>query len=356
MKLTSMRWVWLVALAATACGGSEFETAGEVDASAGSGGSAGAGGTGGVGGSAGVAGTGGTAGAAGTGGTGAVGGAGGDAGSGGATCPTECIAFPPSDWRGPAEVRTSSNDVQPECSGHYGIPADLGFAEFTVEPSDCQCTCDGNFEKVFAMLYAGADCVTNPCTSHNLENGVCFTPTNGCAPGAIEVEPAPNACEPAVSEFHPPPEPELHVAVCESADPPSTDGCPQGTFCPVLAGNAVCVWSAGDKPVCPPAFPDRRVMHHAFDDDRGCSPCECRVDGSFGTVTRFTQNNCPAGTEDSSIDVPVACSSFPATGAAGSFRYAKGPSASDSCVMGEPSGPVGSVEPIEPTTICCFEK
>ncbi|MFW5739809.1 MAG: hypothetical protein ACOC1F_05525, partial [Myxococcota bacterium] len=230
-------WVGLAALVVTACGGSEFETTRGPDASAGGAGSAGAGGTGGVAGAAGVSGaggsggtggtsaSGGSGGSGGTSGTGGVGG-GGNAGGGGPTCATDCLPLPPAGWHGPAEVRSSTNDVQPECSGHYGVQVDVGFKQYTLAAPDCECDCIGNFQKVDALFYGGSDCSGVACHVTPLDDGVCFTPPENCFPHSMEIQAAPGGCEPEVAPVFPPPNPDLHLTVCESEDPLQIEGCP----------------------------------------------------------------------------------------------------------------------------------
>lgn len=279
-----------------------------------------------------------------------------------------CVAPAPNGWTGPLRLSQGAGP-SPACPAALPQLALTAHADLMpAKPASCGCTCQASGSCQGAISkrgYSSAQCDTGTdCGSNEqLSPGCSATTGVTCSPS----NPAPvvawkisvgatyqGTCTPQGTKALPElPAWRTAVQACGSLSL-SSAGCTGGSVC-LPAATApydvagACVLRAGEHP-CPGApYTSRRVVYGGVDDQRDCSTCSCTgPTGSCGGFISFRSGANCAGTELLHAGIP-GCVAKPAAATSLSLSLS---SASVTC--GASGGtPTGSVEPTDPTTLCC---
>lgn len=272
-------------------------------------------------------------------------------------CPdvTHVCAPPVAGWTGPLALVDSAIGCgepfpQMQLEVHDGLRA-------AAASCDCSCgtpnvTCPtrvdftGASEATCQILEAGTSAMTNVCAEAGTYTQVRLqgSTTATCAAGSV----APEIPEPTW---------DTDLTACDGFGEAGTcvgDAvCVPSPIVPFEQGH-ICVVHVGDTG-CPAGYPNRRLHHANFDDGRDCpSTCSCAASGSVcrNNVQRYTSRDCTTGVQGA---VTIRTGNSSCQGSTinsfkpGSFIV----DVQGTCTATDPA-PTGSVDEVEPYTICCL--
>jgi hypothetical protein len=120
---------------------------------------------------------------------------------------------------------------------------------------------------------------------------------------SVEKEDAENTDCNIDSEPLSPPSWSLDAIGC-GLDDPSSAGCGAGTCVARSNTTSYCVAQQGNQS-CPEAFPEKRLMHTDFLDDRACGDCECDLECA-SSFRAYTDESCAVDEQSLSATQPCA--------------------------------------------------
>ncbi|MEP7127035.1 MAG: hypothetical protein ABJE95_39245 [Byssovorax sp.] len=299
-------------------------------------------------------------------------------------CNGNCVPRSPSGWSEPVLLWMGAVTAPPpQCPTWAPQRYVAGHADLTSPPIACgACSCDppagscalpvaltassaicnvaGNFSTSFdpPNAWTGACTTANAIPGGKLCGGVPCTQSLTIAPVTM-IE---GACTPTLASLPAAPSgPPFWNTVAHTCEGESSGTCsnPGDTCAPVVPPPpdfAVCIGIAGDR-TCPDEFSDKHLVFDHFDDARSCSACTCAAPSGgmcSSMISYFTDGACSAviNMETITSTAQSFCYSLPPGAALGS--KSAGPLTHTPGVC-PPSGgdPLGSGEPVEPTTFCC---
>ena len=111
-------------------------------------------------------------------------------------------------------------------------------------------------------------------------------------------------------------------------------------------GAGLCIHAEGERE-CPDGF-ERTLMYGAYEDERGCSACECEAEYECGGTFTLANQGCGNG---GSLTLPLGCSGFLTSVLGGQIGALEEPPAIDCSSSGGARS--GEVVASEPRTVCC---
>lgn len=274
-----------------------------------------------------------------------------------------CVPIPPSGWQGPLilfEGQDASAPVPPPClDGYKAAPAYDGNDAVTGGPAECSCTCgpaSGGTCAVSATFFTDNQC-QNACAEGTTAKAITAGPTctvitggcknarasavvtgGQCTPSAPTTKSIPaagwsktaRACSPLAT-------PQGGCAADRISTPAAAAPFDLETYCVLQTGAAT----------CPATYPAHRQYYGRFDDTRACGACGCDAPAGAacaGAIIGFDNATCAGG--PTPVPVDGGCSPVKLN-----LYFDGGPASQGSCTAKPTSS--GSVNPANPTTICC---
>ncbi len=292
-----------------------------------------------------------------------------------------CVATVPGGWLGPGAIDLTPVDQTPTCAGAFADMVLAAGANFSVEASECDCSC----ELVNAscptsgtlQIWDDAGCNGDPqytialgedeaCTSiadPNLLPGAFVDPNDqvsailsnewfSMAAGEIQ-----GSCQSNFNEAIGDAGFALNYALCAAVDSPEPCASGDGICVPVPSSPLepnICVWQPGDLE-CPGEFSQKTLLYLGYDDTRACSSCECGepqgdcVDESY-TLIEINDGEC---VNLFSVN-PSSCSPSNSSDVEAASFHAGG-LANPSCSGPGTSTLSGDATPHDPLTLCCTQ-
>jgi hypothetical protein len=167
--------------------------------------------------------------------------------------------------------------------------------------------------------------------------------------GSCTPQPSSNIGQPSFSD---------RVIAC--AGPLLAQGCGVGELCVPRPSeplaDALCVVRSGEHD-CPDSYPDRLVVYDDYTDTRGCATCTCsNPTGTCtgGHITLFGQDGC-TGLGAGTIPANSTCTQTAAVAAESALLNTTNVTLSNASCQWQQASPatIGSLAPVDPTTICC---
>ena len=296
---------------------------------------------------------------------------------GGPTCDGECYLWksllfedlamlwigsgeaPPCPDNAPAVGAVLHADPHPSpytCPACSCIPGGCALPEET-HVSAAKCPADGAASIAWDSPAWSGDCTAQGAIAPGLMcSGVPCTQSITIA--APKVEP----CSPVSEGMEEPTDPAWGLSAQQCIlSPLSGEGCGGSEAClqPPPEGFSLCLYRWGDALIpedCPAEYPRFLVMYAHHDDTRACEPCACSDPQGAecsALVSMFTDGACGAllGSFPVSTALDEACFDLSPGVGLGSKAAALTVNKPGSCTP--IGGPVGSVTPTTPLTLCC---
>jgi hypothetical protein len=208
-----------------------------------------------------------------------------------ARCPGTCAPAAPSGFDGPALLWMGPAGAAPPCPDSAPQIVYEGYADFDgsfdCPPCECSapaCVLPEELEASSSAMCRGPDFTS--FRAPDVWDGACSSPMGGSATLVSSLKigaPSVSSCAPIVPEVQPVTGAELpwrrFARACGGEGVPDT--CEPGRVCvpalpPEPDGFTQCIMYLGKgSPECPDTYPEERIIHDGFDDDRRCSACAC---------------------------------------------------------------------------------
>jgi hypothetical protein len=276
-----------------------------------------------------------------------------------------CVPAPPDGWEGPSQLWLGNpSERPPSCAGSWTAeqPLFVGLVAPEASCSDCSCgdPSGGSCGLPDMDLLDTDDCDTfeatlGPTMANGCDNFSC-SDDQGCG---LEGESVPinggSGCSASGGDATLPAVGWSQAAVLCKSSPGG--GCGDDSCAPQPDSGFVgpCIHQLGETS-CPPSHPSEIVAHADYDDERGCTACECGAPsgGCLGTTQIFDGSGCPGLPIETVVHNGSSCTGWVPTQLAHSFKYVPGGGnpGNGSCPSsgGDPSG---GVAPTSAMTICC---
>lgn len=285
------------------------------------------------------------------------------------SCPASHVCVPPVPlgWSGP--VALGEGTSRPDCSGAYPDSVATGGSGARFTPADCDCDCGDPSgvqcgSTVTVTYYSSTSCL--PAVGGNQTqpfiSGSCVPANEPASTEAVRVSAsvvsATGECAPIDNHRLDPPSWDTEMRVCGGAT--LADGCDGDQLCaplpPAGLGTTLCIWR-DVQAACPAGYTALNPYHTDLQEGRSCSDCRCG--DPTGVTCRASatlySGNCPDPGDIVTIPPPVVQNGQCLrrdTGIGNISARSLGPEGGQCSSSG--GQPQGTVEPIDPLTVCCI--